>query len=291
MRKSGITLLAIAALLFRGVTPVAGQTHDWRELTASRDVNGVRAIDVSVSWAVGELRVFAAGEGLAYDTRARYDANRFRLVRKWNRDGGRGHLRIGVESVGDSQKLNLDDLDDGDLGFLGIGLSPDVPTSLEIEVGAAKADLELGDVALTRLAYRTGASETVIRWSTPNVTEMDSIEMKAGAADFEARDLGNARFRNLEFEGAVGDVTLDFSGAWDRDATATIRMGLGSLHLVVPAGLGVRIVKDGFLAKLDAPGFDKSDGAWTSPEWSSASQRLEIDLEAALGSIEVDRVE
>jgi predicted membrane protein len=86
----------------------------------------------------------------------------------------------------------------------------------------------------------------------------------------------------------VGDVSLDFTGEWSGDATATVRMGLGSLTLVVPADLGVRIHKSGFLASLDATGFEKVEDAWQTANWGSARSHLDIDLKAALGSIEVD---
>ena len=106
-------------------------------------------------------------------------------------------------------------------------------------------------------------------------------------AELEARGLGNARFDKMSFKGGVGDVRLDFTGDWSGSASATVQMGLGSLTLVVPPELGVRIRKRGFLAALEAPGLERVDGAWQTDNWDSASSQLSIDLKAVLGSIEV----
>ncbi len=116
---------------------------------------------------------------------------------------------------------------------------------------------------------------------------MERLELAVGVAEFRASGLGNARFQEFEFKGAVGDVVLDFTGDWSADASGTIEMGLGSLTLVFPEDLGVRITKKGFLAALDAPGFTKVDGGWQSPNWDSAPHQFEIRLVSALGSIEV----
>jgi hypothetical protein len=118
---------------------------------------------------------------------------------------------------------------------------------------------------------------------------MERLELKAGAARFVASGLGNARFEELDFKGGVGEVDLDFGGEWSSSASANLEMGLGSLKLVVPEELGVRITKRGFLADLDAPGFERVDGGWQSPNWATAEHRFEVRIRAALGSIEVRR--
>ncbi|HEU0051626.1 MAG TPA: LiaF domain-containing protein, partial [Longimicrobium sp.] len=103
--------------------------------------------------------------------------------------------------------------------------------------------------------------------------------------------LGNARAERFSFEGGVGEATLDFSGAWTRGATASIQMGVGSLRLRLPRGIGVRIEKDSFLASFDAPGMVKRGGAWYSRNYEGAAIHLDISIDAALGSIDIDWVD
>jgi hypothetical protein len=275
---------AVAALLV--AAPVGAQERDWTEVRASRQTDGVQSVEVELEYIAGELHVTPADGGLLYDTHLRYDATQMRPRREWSVDDGVGRLEMSFDGLGDDGDLDLD-MDEGEHGFLNFGLSRDVPTDLHMTVGAAMSRMELGGVPLTGFVYNTGASDTEIAFDSANPSRMERLELGVGAAAFEAVGLGNARFDELGFQGGVGDVTLDFTGDWAGDATAKLKMGLGSLTLVVPPELGVRIRKSGFLAGLDAPGFEKVEGAWQTPNWSSSSNHLEIHLTAVLGSIEV----
>ena len=279
------SIVAGAALLAASA-PLAAQEADWTEVRARRQAGAIESVTVDLEYVAGELRVGPADGGLLYDTHLKYDAARMRPERIWSVDGNAARLDLGFEGLGDDGDIDID-FEGDEHGFLQLGLSRDVPTDLRIAVGAAKSDVDLGGIPVTGLVYKTGASETEISFGSPNPVEMDRIDLAVGAVEFTARGLGNARFQELSFKGVVGDVTLDFTGDWTRDATASIDMGLGSLTLVVPEDLGVRITKKGFLASLDAPDYTKVDGGWQSPGWDSASHHFEIRLVSALGSIEV----
>ncbi|MBT8478988.1 MAG: hypothetical protein KJO06_08730 [Gemmatimonadetes bacterium] len=277
--------LAVAAIL-AATTPLLAQEADWTEVRARRQTGDIQSVTVDVEYIAGELRVAAADGGMLYDTRLKYDAARMRPERDWSVEGNVARLDISFEGMGDDGDMDIE-FEGDDHGFLELGLSPDVPTDLRLTVGAALSEVNLGGVPLTGLVYRTGASDTEIRFDAPNPAQMERLELAVGVAEFHASGLGNARFQEFEFKGAVGDVVLDFSGDWSADASGTIDMGLGSLTLAFPSDLGVRITKKGFLSALDAPGFTKVDGGWQSPGWDSASHRLEIRLVSALGSIDV----
>ena len=288
MRKARPVLRAgvAAAALLVAAAPLAGQEADWTEVRARRQADGIQSVSVDVEYVAGELRVAAAEGGLLYDTHLRYDAARMKPERKWSVEGNVARLDIGFEGLGEDGDLNIE-FEGDDHGFLQLGLSPDVPTDLRLKVGAAQSEVELGGIPLTGLVYQTGASETKLNFGSVNPVQMKRLELAVGVAEFRATALGNARFEEFEFQGGLGDVELDFTGDWSRNASATIEMGLGTLTLVMPEDLGVRISKAGFLAALDAPGFTKVDGAWQSPGWDSASHHLDVRLRAALGSIEV----
>ena len=279
------SLVAAAALLAVGA-PLTAQEADWTEVRARRQAGSIESVTVDVEYVAGELRVGPADGGLLYDTHLRYDAARMRPERDWSVDGNAARFDLGFEGLGDDGDMDID-FDGDEHGFLELGLSQDVPTDLRITVGAALSEVDLSGIPLTGLAYKTGASETEIRFESANPAGMERLELAVGAAEFSASGLGNARFEELTFNGGVGDVTLDFGGDWSADASATIKMGLGSLTLIFPEDLGVRIHKSGFLSALDAPGYTKVDDSWQSPGWDSAAHHLEIRLMSALGSIEV----
>ncbi|MGH7539455.1 MAG: LiaF domain-containing protein, partial [Gemmatimonadota bacterium] len=279
--------------------------QEWREFRAARQAAAVGSLDVEVFYGVGRLDVQPASGPFLYDIRLLYDAERFAPVRGWSVADDEGRLRVALhpreEEEEERTRLRLDDvefdIDVGDLkelgdseGRLDLALAPSVPMDLRLAVGAAESTLELGGLSLTSLEFTTGASETRLSFATPNRSRMREMVLQAGAADFQAENLGNARFDRFRFDGGIGDVVLDFGGAWEQDATVTVRMGLGHLELRVPADLGVRIERRSVLASFDATGFTRVDGAYQSPNWESAAHHVEFDLEAAFGAVSVQRI-
>jgi hypothetical protein len=278
----------LAAFLFGLFAPLPAQQPEWTDLSARRQTDGIRAVEAKVTYVAGELEVGAAEAGLLYDIGLHYDAALLRPERSWKAEGDVGRLELRFESVHDDGVEW--DIDDGEFGKLALGLSREVPTHLTLEVGAAESHLDLGGIPLTGLVYRTGASSTEIRFDEPNPARIGTLELAAGAASFEAAGLGNARFEELEFDGAVGDVTLDFTGEWNGDATADIAVGLGALRIVVPRDIGVRLQKSGFLAGFNPRGMEKVEGGWQTSNFDSAPHRLRIKLKAAFGKVDVQFV-
>ncbi|MGD8496604.1 MAG: hypothetical protein PVF05_10465 [Gemmatimonadales bacterium] len=281
-----------AALLVTVTAPLGAQTHDWFEMSSRRQVDGVSQLDVDVEYAVGRLVVDPADAGLLYRMDLRYDANQFQPKRTWSADAGTGRLGLQMRTEDGNIELgDLDNVDSKDLGTLELGLSREIPTTLSLGVMAAEAKLDLGGLALQRFVFRTGASEARIDFDAPNPVRMDRLELAAGAADFEATGLGNARFDSFEFTGAVGDVRLDFTGDWEGSAEGEIRMGLGSLSLTFPRDIGVRIEKQGFLTSFNSAGFEEVDGGYQTANWDEAANRLTLEVRAGLGDIDVDFVD
>ena len=284
MRSNGL----FAVFLFGLFAPLSAQQPEWTDFSARRQTDGIRAVEAKITYVAGELEVRAAEAGLLYDIGLHYDAALLRPERSWNAEGDVGRLELRFEST-DEDGVEWD-FDDGEFGELVLGLSREVPTDLTLEVGAAESRLDLGGIPLTGLVYRTGASSTKIHFDTPNPARIGTLELAAGAASFEAAGLGNARFEELEFDGAVGDVTLDFTGDWSGDATADIAVGLGALRLVVPRDIGVRLEKSGFLAGFNPRGMEKVEGGWQTSNFDSAPHRLRIKLKAAFGKVDVQFV-
>lgn len=296
-RAGSLAALALLAL----ATPLLAQ--QWRDFRSARQAGKITSLEVEVAYGAGSLRVGASESGLLYDASLRYDTRRFQPLRGWSTDGDRGRLRLALTSVEDETGAATIRLEDWDMDFdladlrrsgdrrgrFDLELHPGIPTDLRLLVGAAVSRLRLGGLSLTSFELLTGASETDITFAEPNRVRMSEMTIKAGAADFEASGLGNARFDHLEFSGAIGDVVLDFSGEWERSATATIKMGIGEMTIRVPRDIGVRIERRSLLLSLDADGFEKVDGVYYSPNWDDAAVRLEIDLEAVFGSVEIER--
>ena len=95
----------------------------------------------------------------------------------------------------------------------------------------------------------------------------------------------------IKVAGGVGGVTLDFNGSWRVNSTVDIDMGLGSLELRVPRGLGVSVTKKGVLASFDSQELVKRGNTFYSENWDTATNRVTFTIDAALGSIRMVWVE
>jgi hypothetical protein len=164
-----------------------------------------------------------------------------------------------------------------------------VPTDLRMTFGVARAEIELGGVALSKASVETGASETTIRFSQANHVDCSRIDLKAGAARIALEGLGNSRCQRVEVAGGAGDITLDFTGGWLEGAHMRVeaKIGLGQLTLVFPQELGVRVDLDRFLVSFDKAGFVKQGSNWYSPNYEGAVAQADLTIDAVFGDIDV----
>lgn len=277
-----LTTAAVLAVLLGGVAGEAA-AQSWRTVSMSRQKSGEDGLDVRVTYGAGRFAVRSAEDALLYRMHLRYDEERFEPVA----DLDAGSLSLGLDGVGDDIDIELGN---GRGGEMELELGRDVPMDLELSFGAVEAELDLGGLSLTGLELETGASESLLDVSSPNPVAMDHASLRVGAAEFTARHLGNLNARTIEVSAGVGDVTLELTGDWRRDAEVVVQMGLGSLLLRFPEGLGVRLVKKTFLTALDSEGLVKRGDEYFSPNWEGAQRRVTVEVEAAFGSIEVDWV-
>jgi hypothetical protein len=279
MRPDRRTLapLVLAAALLGAAAPAQGQ--EWRNMTSVRQIQGERALDVQVEYGGGDLRVRPAASGLLYRMQMRYDERQMRPVTAYDRESGR--LRLGVQGVRRNQRAQRG-------GNATMELAPGIPTDLSLEFGAGRAELELGGLSLRSVDLSAGASETEVRFAAPNRVQAGTVRVASGASRLRMRGLGNARAERFVLDGGVGEATLEFDGAWDRSATLNVEMGLGSLTLRFPRALGVRIQREGFLTRFSPAGMVRRGDAWYSNNWDSARYKLTVQVDAALGSVDVE---
>jgi hypothetical protein len=271
MRRSLVAALSIAGLL------PSGLDAQMRTVSTSRQLEDEREVRVSVEYGAGEFSVRSMDTGLLYRMNLEYDEERYEPVAEYE-----DHvLEVGIESIRGRMGRHRDG------GSLDLELARGVPMDLDLEFGAVQADVDLGGLALTGLELSTGASRSTIDVSEPSTGSMERARFEVGAAEFTARRLGNLNAARIEVDAGVGSITLWLDGEWRRDARVAIDMGLGSLQLRVPEGLGLELRKDSFLTSIDTEGLVKRGDVYQSLDWNEATRRVTVDLDAAFGSVEV----
>lgn len=241
------------------------------------------ALQASVDFGVGSIDLHRGTPELILDATLKYDRKYVDVLIDYTLHGGEGLLDVSS------------DLDaDGNVGKVtnewDIGLSGDIPLDLALEIGAAEARIDLTDLQVTHLDLEVGAADAEVWWDRPNRGDLTEIAIECGASSFRMTGLGNAHFEHLQFEGGVGSFELDFSGDWTRSARADLEIGLGSLDIVLPEGIGVRIEsEDSFLSSVDVDrNFERvGDGVYETPGYASAAVKLDIGITLGMGSVDV----
>jgi len=277
-------IAATAAACFCCVAVAAAQS--WRPYSTFRQLHGETRLDAQLEFAAGLLKVMPGRHAELYRMQLSYDADRFVPLSHY--EAPAGTVRLGVESAG---RAGLRVVSKNQLRQKAVvELSTQADLSLDLNLGAGEADLDLGGLRIASLQLETGASRASVRFSAPNRTRCQSAVFAAGAADLAIYRLGNSRCERVKVEGGVGKLTLDFGGALEATQKAEITLAMGELRLRLPKRTPVRIRMDKFLSSFDSEGLVERGGAWITRDFDPAEPHLDISLECSVGAVRVEWV-
>lgn len=170
--------------------------------------------------------------------------------------------------------------------------SPSIPISFDLELGVGKSEIDLSGLKVKDLNLSAGASDVFLTFNEPNESTIEAINIEVGVSKFEGRNLGNANFRRLSFQGGMGTYTLDFAGRLEREVDVDVQVGVGVVTIIVPEEFGARVIgRDSWVSRLDCDrDFEPvGDSEYVSQNFRTASGRMNIRVEAGLGSVRVRR--
>ena len=195
----------------------------------------------------------------------------------------------GRESNGRKGRFQLSSFEGGKW-FL--KFSDAVPISFDVELGVGKGDFDLSGLQVKDFNLSTGASDVSLAFDEPNKGSIDNLSIESGVSKFDGRNLCNANFKRLHFQGGVGAYTLDFGGALSSEVDVDIEVGLGVLTVYLPREIGARVTYDKtWASKVDTPDdFRETAGnGYTSGNYYSASGKMNIKIDSGLGSVKIRR--
>lgn len=167
-----------------------------------------------------------------------------------------------------------------------------IPVSFDIELGVAKGRFDMTGLMVKDFNLSCGASDVVLTFDEPNTATIEVLNIECGVSKFEGRKLGNANFKRFLFQGGVGTATLDFSGELRSEVDVDIELSVGVCTIVIPEAVGVRVFSaDSPISRisLDKGLYEEAEGRYLSENFKSAAARMNVRVEAGLGSISVKR--
>jgi hypothetical protein len=111
------------------------------------------------------------------------------------------------------------------------------------------------------------------------------LDVSLGAGDLEA-NLSELNLDSLSVNLGIGSgiVTLPGGASFD----ATVEGAIGQLAILVPNGVGVRVIANTGLATLHVPdGYVRIGDAYQSPGYSSSDTRIDLNVSMAIGTISI----
>ncbi len=273
---AGLTLVVAAS-----GTPARDLARD----TVRVEAKGAKRLDIKFHFGAGELHLTPADQhevamfDMSYDDRY-YDHDiSYEVV------DGTGELDI-------DSKHDSDDEIDTEKNIWDVRLSDEYPTELSLDVGACDAKIDLGGIPLEQLSIDIGAASADLNFSRPNPRTLERVKIEAGASSLDIKDIGNAHFKDFDFDGGVGSYDLDFRGDYDGESTISLDIGLGSADIILPEDVACRVEVEGgnLLSSVDFHNDDLDevdDDVHETPGFSTAKTRIILRLKVGLGSIDV----
>ncbi len=182
---------------------------------------------------------------------------------------------------------------DLDAGKWFIKLNDELPLAIDAELGVGRGDFDLAGLNVKAFKLSTGACSTTLDFEEPNKGEIDDLQIESGVSKFVGRNLCNANFKRMSFEGGIGSYTLDFDGALDRKVEVHLKIGLGAVTVSIPRDIGARVFYDDKWFSsftLDRDFSERHDGEYVTPNFESAKGRMDIYVDSGLGSVKIWRV-
>ena len=206
---------------------VAGQAQTRRPFATFRQLHGETRLGVRLEYAAGNLRVAPGPASELYRMNLWYDESRYLPVSDF--DARRGAVVLGLRPAGEGgvRVVSLDQLSQ----VATVSLSPSADLALDLALGAADADIELGGLRISRLTVKTGAKDAA---GNPLVSQFTSTFTTAAIADNTAPTIVSRSPANNATGVATNTlVTVTFSEPMDpttinstNSATATRRSKL-----------------------------------------------------------------
>lgn len=284
--------LLLLALFIRTQGEVAAKTDVYKEIPRTNE----KALRIEIKGSFETIYLNKGSSDKIVTVAKKTDDKSSGVFIAYTISNGIGYLEIDLDRNGDKSErgnnhtpianASLDDAEEGDWY---ITLTDAIPIDFDLEFDVGKANVNFTGLQISKLSLTTGASKVFVKSNSVNSQTIESISIEAGLGKFTSERLGNLNFKKLSFEGGIGSYRLDLSGALRKDARIHTEVGMGSLTIILPKGVAVKMTcEDHWLTSCNFPRFvNRGDGVYHTENIQSHSQYISISAECGVGSISV----
>lgn len=280
-----LKILTLGLLCFALQTSSAPAKNVERE-QKQFELTDEKSVTVNIDFGAGSLELAAGPGDLVLDADVEYEPRYVEFFADYRKRGGAGMLEL-------SSEMRRSGIDGDITNTWRLGVTDRVPVDLEMDIGAADADLDLSGLKLTDLDLDVGAADARVHWDRPNPISLRRLQIDCGASSLKLSGLGHANLERFDFEGGVGSFDLSFDGDWQQSAEVLLEVGLGSVDIAIPDGVAARIeVDDSFLSSVDIDQRfqEVADDVYESEDYGTADIRLDLSITLGLGSVDIRSV-
>jgi len=256
---------------------------------------GEQELNVGINFGLGEMTLLAGTfKDLLHRSEITYSRELIKPVVEYKTLGNRGRLRLYTEDFKKDKIKNLKRRDHSSENLIRrnqwrMEFSKYVPVAFDIDLGLGRGEMDFSSLKVTDLNLECGLSDVRLTFTEPNKEVIQSLVIQTGLGNVDAGGLGFANIERFQVECGLGSTTLNFDGNQRGNIKGKISVGLGTLRIGVPRGVGVEVETErSFLSSINLAGYDEIDkDIFRSRNWRESRYKIFLMVEIGLGSIDI----
>lgn len=180
---------------------------------------------------MAEIDVSPGPPGSPLQLDADWNAGVFRLEEGLEQEGGGWRYRL---DFGGRGLAFLRHHDHHDPNRLRLRIPVDHPLSIEGKLSMGESDVDLGGLALDRVALELKAGEHRLSFHEPTPQPLSLLRLDGSMGEITVINAGNASPRRIEVKHGMGELLLDLTGKWRADGEVDIHFSMGDSRVDLP---------------------------------------------------------
>ncbi|MFQ6112770.1 MAG: LiaF domain-containing protein [bacterium] len=277
-------LVVLSFVFLLGPTSLLAQHRDVEQFKERYHTPSGKVFHVKVDIDAAEVKIAKCPQEDEAWLTVYYTEDEFKVHEDFDEE--RSRLEIEFDKKG-----WMDSDNDGLEASFELKLPYGVDIDLAANIKAGEVEIDLGGLAMVDFDLKTWAGEVRVEFSEPNKTEMEYLDINTKVGETELIKLGNARFKDAEINGGIGEMTIDFTGELLPEARASVDLDIGETNIILPEDVGVRlsVSKFLFMSEVNLPyRFKKSGRHYYSKNYDEAASKFALKVSPGLGELKID---